>query len=127
MSGNGNGNGNGNAVATLSDDLVAKARAIASRSDDLLELLDDARLRLLDPDRKRPTRPEPERTPEPELPPAEVVEPEPAREGSDVSDGLRVLTTQMSVAGADRDEIAARLRAEFGVADAEPILRSLGL
>jgi hypothetical protein len=123
----GNGNGNGNAVATLSDDLVAKARAIASRSDDLLELLDDARLRLLDPGRKRQARPEPAPTPEPELPSEVAAEPEPVGEESDVSDGLRVLTTQMSVAGADRDEIAARLRAEFGVMDAAPILRDLGM
>src|SRR4051794_31191811 len=49
-------NGNGNAVATLSDDLIAKARALASRSDELLELLEDARRRLVDPVPKQPAK-----------------------------------------------------------------------
>ena len=43
------GNGNGNAAATLSEDLITRARAIANRSDELLQLLEDARQRLLDP------------------------------------------------------------------------------
>jgi hypothetical protein len=33
----------------------------------------------------------------------------------------------MSVAGADREEIAERLRDEFGVADPDPILKKMGL
>ena len=32
-----------------------------------------------------------------------------------VSEGVRLLATQMSVAGSDPDEIARRLRDEFGV------------
>ena len=111
-------NGNGNAVASLSDDLIARAQAIASRSDELLHLLEDARGRLLDIGEK----PAPQRK----------LKPEPAsqRKGSGnngIPEGLRLLTTQMSVAGADRAEIAERLRDEFGVADPEPILKKMGL
>jgi hypothetical protein len=58
-------NGNGNAVASLSDDLIARAQAIASRSDELLHLLEDARGRLLDtgekPAPQRKLKPEPTR------------------------------------------------------------------
>jgi hypothetical protein len=113
------GNGNGNAVATLSDDLIARAKAIASRSDELLHLLEDARQRLLDPGEK-PTRQQ-GRKPQP------VPKPKGASESGEVSEGLRLLTTQMTVAGADRDEIAERLHDEFGVTDPEPILKDMGL
>lgn len=111
-------NGNGNAVASLSDDLIARAQAIASRSDELLHLLEDARGRLLDIGEK----PAPQRK-----------SPEPARQrkgstsSNGIPEGLRLLTTQMSVAGADREEIAERLRDEFGVADPDPILKKMGL
>jgi hypothetical protein len=111
-------NGNGNAVATLSDDLIARAKAIASRSDELLQLLEDARQRLAEPgDKPAPKRLKSE--------PAA----RPARKSAkgDVSEGLRIVTTQMSVAGADREEIAARLKDEFGIADPAPILKSVGL
>lgn len=119
-----NGNGNGNAVASLSDDLIARARAIASRSDELLQLLEDARQRLLDPvDKPAPKRrfksqPKPQSRPK-----AKAT----SSNKDAVSEGLRLLTTQMSVAGADRDEIAERLREEFGVTDPEPILKDMGL
>jgi hypothetical protein len=112
-------NGNGNAVASLSDDLIARAQAIASRSDELLHLLEDARGRLLDTGEK----PAPQRK----------LKPEPTRQrkgstsNNGIPEGLRLLTTQMSVAGADREEIAARLRDEFGVADPGPILKKMGL
>jgi hypothetical protein len=114
------GNSNGNTVATLSDDLIARARAIASRSDELLHLLEDARLRLLEPADGRTSQ----RRAAPE--PAPKRRKTSSRSG-EVSEGLRLLTTQMSVAGADRDEIAERLREEFGVDDAEPILKDMGL
>ncbi len=38
------------------------------------------------------------------------------------SDGARLLAAQMAVAGSSRDEIEARLRKEFGIEDAGPIL-----
>ena len=118
------GNGNGKAAASLSDDLIARARAIAARSDELLHLLEDARLRLLDPDVKPP--PQRRFKPEPAAKPAPRRRASSSKKG-DVSEGLRLLTTQMSVAGANREEIAERLRSEFGVENAEPILKSMGL
>ena len=123
------GNGNGKAAASLSDDLIARARALADRSDELLHLLEDARLRLLDPE----TKPARQRrfVPEPTSKPASRTKPASRRKASskngEVSEGLRLLTTQMAVAGADRDEIAERLRDEFGVKNAEPILKDMGL
>ena len=129
----GNGNGHGTAVANLSDDLIARAKAIASRSDDLLEMLDDARQRLVDPSKpKREVRPkregeiglEPVPEPASESAPEEPVDNDRPEE---VSEGLRLLTTQMSVAGADREEIAAALKDEFGVENPDAILKSIDL
>jgi hypothetical protein len=118
-------NGNGKAVATLSDDLIARAKAIASRSDELLHLLEDARQRLLDPTEK----PAPQRRFKSES--ARKTESARKSKASSKADGipegLRLLITQMSVAGAGRDEIAERLRDEFGVADPEPILKGMSL
>jgi hypothetical protein len=110
-------NGNGSTVTTLSDDLIKKAQAIASRSDELLHLLEDARQALLDTDRKvavtsRIT--------------TQAAAKKPAAKGQ-ISDGLRLLTTQMSVEGSSREEIAERLQGEFGIRDPEPILRDMGL
>jgi hypothetical protein len=112
-------NGNGNGAAALSDDLIARAKAIASRSDELLHLLEDARQRLVEP----ADRPAPQRR----------LRSEPARRGKTttkpggIPEGLRVLTTQMSVSGANRKEIAKRLQDEFGVNDPDAILKSMGL
>jgi len=118
-----NENGNGQAVTNLSDDLVAKARAIASRSDELLQLLEDARTRLLDADQEteqKSRKPAPKRRPQ-STPATKQAQ----KEG--ISEGLRLLTTQMSVAGADREEIAERLRDEFAVEDPERILKAMGI
>jgi hypothetical protein len=118
-------NGNGRSTTNLSDDLVAKARAIASRSDELLQLLEDARKRLLDADRETKTQEQkqaPKRRFKPKASPASK-----KSEQDTVSEGLRLVTAQMSVAGAGRDEIAERLRDEFAVEDPERILKALGL
>ena len=112
-----NGNGDGNGAAALSDDLIARAKAIATRSDELLNLLEDAQNRLVDPADQ----------------PATQQRVDPARrskassKSGGVPEGLRVLTFQMSVSGANRNEIAERLRDEFGVRDPEAILKSMGL
>lgn len=45
--------------------------------------------------------------------------------GRVISDGVRLLATQMSVAGANPDEIAVRLREDFGVADAGALVDDL--
>ena len=127
----GSSNGNGKATAALSDDLIARAKAIASRSDELLHLLEDARLRLLDPDEKqaKQRRFKPESAPKsaPKTNSKPATRTKRSAKDSGISEGLRLLTTQMAVAGADRAEIAARLRDEFGITDAEPILKDMGL
>jgi hypothetical protein len=107
-------NGNGTA-ANLSDDLIAKARAIASRSDELLKLLDDARQRLLDSGGGRE--------------PANGRTPAPIQAGSESepSAGLRLLTSQMFASGAERREVADRLREDFAIEDPERTLKGMGL
>jgi hypothetical protein len=131
------GNGNGNAVAMLSDDLIARAKAIASRSDELLHLLEDTRQRLVDPGERPPIEPASKPRPVPESKKASGNGKVSKASGNGkvskasgngkVSEGLRLLTTQMAVAGAGRDEIAERLRDEFGVRDPAPILKDMGL
>jgi hypothetical protein len=49
----------------------------------------------------------------------------PEEHGPHLSDGVRLLATQMSVAGASPDEIALRLREDFGVPDADRLVREL--
>ena len=44
-----------------------------------------------------------------------------------VSGAARLFISQMAVAGASREEIARRLREEFGVADPDEVLDRLGL
>jgi hypothetical protein len=159
----GPGNGNGNSVGSITDDLIEKAKAIASRSDELLHLLEDARQKLLDSGREpeqeqtrrrerrsrppeqrgrpqeqrgrpqeqrgrpeqRRSRPEAQRRFRPKPAPAH-----PARKAAhdgEIPEGLRLLTTQMSVEGSSRDEIAARLKNDFDVTNPEQVLKSMGL
>lgn len=123
---------NGTGVANLSDDLIAKARAIARRSDELLELLEDARQRLLDSDKERESpkgrKPAPSRRFKPQAESKAKAAPE-ARTGADgeLSEGLRLLTAQMAAAGAGKQAIADRLRRDFGIEDPERILKTMGL
>ncbi len=42
-----------------------------------------------------------------------------------VSEGVKLLATQMSVAGSSREEIAVRLREDFGIDDADAIVAEL--
>lgn len=50
----------------------------------------------------------------------------PKQEGRKPSnDGLRLLATQMAVAGSSRDEIESRLRSEFGIEDPSAITKSI--
>ena len=46
-------------------------------------------------------------------------------DGPHLSDGVRLLATQMSVAGASTEEISLRLREDFGVQDADRLVREL--
>jgi hypothetical protein len=119
MSIDGGPNENGDAVATLSGELIAKAQAVASRSDELIHVLDDAQQQLADSGERAPAQRR--------IGSATPCGSRKASRKDGISDGLTLLTTQMSVAGADRSEIAARLRDEFGVSDPEPILKDMGL
>jgi vacuolar-type H+-ATPase subunit H len=73
--------------------------------------------------------------PEPAPPSAAPAEPAPppsapapsGRNDSGVSEGARLLATQMAVAGSTRDEIAWRLREEFAIHDSSAILDEIGL
>jgi hypothetical protein len=123
-------NGHGKAEAQLSDDLIAKARAIASRSDELIELLEDARQRLLEADPEREGakgRPESKRRFKPNPTASKGTSKAKVKTEGELSDGLRLLTSQMSAAGADRQEIADCLRRDFAIENPEPILKSMGL
>jgi hypothetical protein len=64
--------------------------------------------------------PAPPEQPAPEQQPA-------AADAPRVSEGARLLATQMAVAGSSRDEIAWRLREEFGIQDASAILDEIGI
>jgi hypothetical protein len=70
-------------------------------------------------------KPAPKRRFKPEAARAPAPKRQPQKE--ELSEGLRLLTTQMSVAGAPREEIAERLRDEFAIKDPERILKAMGL
>jgi hypothetical protein len=81
-----------------------------------------------------PAQPPPGRhAPEAAPPRAEPAPPPPppaapsGRNDSRVSEGARLLATQMAVAGSSRDEIAWRLREEFAIQDSSAILDEIGL
>jgi hypothetical protein len=50
-----------------------------------------------------------------------------AANGLQISDGTRLMITNMATLGNDREEILTHLRDELGIADAEGILRKLNL
>ena len=65
------------------------------------------------------------RSPEPPPLPTSAPPARPANppgQGPTASDGARLLAAQMAVAGSSREEIETRLRDEFGIQDAGPIL-----
>jgi hypothetical protein len=112
-------------LSSLTDSLVSRAKAVARQSDELIAALDDAGRRILNT-----TRPGSETDPAP--PPAGAVPPsppaQPASEGTTgPSEGAHLLAAQMAVTGSTRDEIARRLREEFGIKDARAILDEIGI
>lgn len=67
-------------------------------------------------------------TVDPESGPPTPTSPGPSEQSSQsprVSEGIRLLATQMSVAGASNDEIARRLRDDFAVEDADRLIAEL--
>ncbi|MGH2982389.1 MAG: hypothetical protein ACRDKV_10150 [Solirubrobacterales bacterium] len=67
-----------------------------------------------------PPAPAPQQSTPPPAPPASGGPADAS--GTTSSDGARLLAAQMAVAGSSRKEIEARLRDEFGIQDAGPIL-----
>lgn len=121
--------------SVLADDLIGAVRsrveAVMGDCSDLSSILDRFRT-LVGPVQAEPV-------PKPDLALSDGLgaqfEPEPLgggdqarreeRGGVRVSDGVRLLATQMSVAGASLDEIVRQLRDDFGVPDADVVVWEL--
>lgn len=123
-------------MTDLADALMQTARRVAQQSDQLRRTLEEARRRM-DPgsasNEKRATvsQPSPPPPDEPSAPlqgpTAPVQQPATAAPaGEQVSQEASLLATQMAIAGSRRDEIARRLRDEFGVLDPTAILNEIG-
>ena len=69
-----------------------------------------------------PTAAPPASAPPASAPPGPSQSGAPSTPGGQPSDGARLLAAQMAVAGSSREEIEARLRKEFNIEDAGPIL-----
>ena len=110
------------AISEVTDSLLRQSEVVKSQSDDLILALDEARSQIDAPQRQDleagPTEATGPRSVPSGAPPADAVE----RPKAKVSEGARILATQMAVAGSDRAEIEHRLRNEFGIEDAAPIL-----
>ncbi len=132
----------------LTDELINRAEAVKRQADDLLEALEQTR-RGVSPSRPAPIPP----SPEDEAPDAprtngtrleevereevdverveiEITESHSSRSSSSrpstpLSEGARLLATQMVVAGSSRAEIATRLRDDFGIEDPESMLDAI--
>jgi hypothetical protein len=114
------------AASKVIDDAELEARRLLEEAGERADRLVAERLREL-ADRLDPVLPgeEPGSSPvrhlEPVAPPDDD-EPRPRRSGSA---GARLLATQMAVSGADRAEIAARLRSGFEIDDVDEILDAI--
>jgi hypothetical protein len=74
------------------------------------------------PPQQSPSEPPPAPSGPTATPPESASPTSPATGGTSPSDGARLLAAQMAVAGSSREEIETRLRDEFGIQDAGPIL-----
>jgi hypothetical protein len=79
-------------------------------------------LQAVAPAAEAPQAPPPPAPPQAASAPAPPPAAQPAAGDAATSDGARLLAAQMAVAGSSRQEIEARLRSEFGIEDAAPIL-----
>jgi hypothetical protein len=119
----------------LADALMERARTLAAQSDQLIAALDDTARRLVESGRGVEGSPLP-------APVRLVQRPAgPANDSADdsangspkgstqdtVSEGARLLVTQMSLAGHGRAEIIKSLREELGIEDPETLLERAGL
>jgi hypothetical protein len=130
----------------LADALMERARTLASQSDQLIAALDDTARRLIESGRGVKAQPLPapvrlltrhaatEALKPPDVEPSELElyaagNGKPAANGRrdpSISDGARLLISQMALAGRDHDEIAQSLREDLGIADAEELLERAG-
>lgn len=107
----------------LADALMERARTLASQSDQLIAVLDDTARRLIESGYGVEASPLPA--------PVKLLKPQPAEAHGpgdpSVSEGARLLINRLTVAGRGHDEIAERLREDFGIADADQVLERAGL
>lgn len=125
-------------IWTLTDTLIARAEAVKDQSDELLRALNQTKRGV----EAATSAKEAEQAPAPSAKPAKGARGRakpPDEEASkpaakapaakpvpeQLSEGARLLATQMAVAGSSRDEITSRLRNDFGIADAESMLDAI--
>lgn len=126
------------AISDVTDSLIDRAEAVKRQSDDLIVALQQAGAQIDERVRERVSpMPESEPAPAPSPPPrlrpvaAPPVPPEaeprvtahPSVTAPSV--GARLIATQMVVAGSSRVEIEDRLRSEFGIQEAGPMLDAI--
>ena len=127
------------AMLDLADGLMERAQTLASQADQLIAALDLAARRLLESGRGVEVSPivAPVRLLQWAPAPAERNQSGPSGAATEnvgaktaaadseepVPDGIRLLITTMALAGSGHDEIARRLRDDFGFEDADQIIR----
>jgi ElaB/YqjD/DUF883 family membrane-anchored ribosome-binding protein len=106
----------------LTDELIARAEGVKRRADELLEALERTRRGVGSVIEAGPPS-----EPRPEEPPAPLKPPAPLTPGlsEPLSEGARLLATQMVVAGSSRAEIARRLQHDFGIEDPDSMLDAI--
>ncbi len=118
-------------VRELALGLVDRVDAMREEAHDLRRVLERANRVFSQSEvaRRRQVETAAERSPQTPAPGAERSSPLPSRgaAAAEPSQGVILLATQMAVAGSGRDEIASRLKEDFGVADTDAVLdRALG-
>jgi hypothetical protein len=109
------------ALMELADGLMERAQTLASQADQLIAALDLAARRLLESGRGVEISPivAPVRllqqAPAPSAHPTDSEQP--------VPEGIRLLITTMALAGSGHDEIAQRLREDFGFEDPDQVIK----
>jgi hypothetical protein len=121
-------------LVELADALLKRAHALAAQSEQLIAALDETASRLAESGRGVKDSPLPGRV-------RLVERPTPRSNGSGnglangsgngssqetISEGARMLVTQMALTGHGREEIITSLREQLGVEDAEAVLEQAG-
>jgi hypothetical protein len=111
----------------LADALMERARTLAAQSDQLIAALDDTARRLIESGHgvEGSPLPAPVRLMQGPAAPANG-----SANGSTqdtVSEGARMLVTQMAILGHRREEIVKSLREELGIEDPEALLERVGI